>query len=134
MNSKDRLAIVASLQQQEIEMIDTKGREYTGGAALGNENDTLSNFKLVGERTGLHPLQAWSVYFLKHIDSIMTYVRDVAEAERDGRAIRELSEPINGRIVDARTYLGLLQCLIDDPQEPRPTHSQDDYLLEPIEF
>lgn len=126
MNAEQRLEVVSRLQRAELGMIDTKGREYTGGAEVGNQLDTLRNFKSVGERIAVHPLQAWSVYFLKHMDSIMTYVQDVAAVARDGGSLRELSEPIEGRIVDARTYLGLLQCLIDEGGSPFTTFLSED--------
>lgn len=107
MNANRRQSIVERLQQQEVAMIETKGREYTGGAELDNDLDTLANFKNVAEQTGMTPMQCWGVYFLKHISSIMTFI---ASPDREA----DMAEPIDGRILDARTYLGLLQCLIEE--------------------
>lgn len=117
MKSEERLKIIKRLHEDELAMIETKGREYTGGAEAGNDLDTLHNFKDVAEQTGMTALQCWGVYFLKHISAIMTYVKD---PERD------LSEPIDGRIMDARTYLGLLQCLIDEANGPAPCLPSDE--------
>jgi hypothetical protein len=106
-NAIERQRIVLALQEAEMRMIDTKGREYTGGAELDNDKDTLHNFKDVARQTGMSPLQCWGVYFLKHISSIMTFISDPS---REG----DMAEPIDGRIIDARTYLGLLQCLLEE--------------------
>lgn len=105
MNSATRRKIIEKLHAEELGMIKTKGREYTGGAEDGSEMDTLHNFKDVAAQVGNDPLQTWATYFLKHVSSIMTYVKDPSREA-------EMSEPIDGRITDARTYLGLLQCLI----------------------
>lgn len=107
MNAETRLEIIRQLQEAEIGMIDTKGREYTGGAEIGNERDTLANFKDVAKQTGMTPMQCWGVYFLKHISSITTFI---SSPEREA----DMAEPIDGRIIDARTYLGLLMCLIEE--------------------
>lgn len=78
---------------------NTKGEEYSGST------DALANFKRNGEVLGLDPKIIWSVYFMKHIDSIMSYTR-VGHVQSE--------EDISGRIKDAITYLILLQGLIID--------------------
>lgn len=110
MNSATRLAIIADMHQRELDIIRTKGREYTLGAEEGNDGDTLANLKNVAARTGTTPMQVWAVYFLKHIDAISSYVMDPR---------RDLSEPISGRIDDARTYLGMLECLVREGDADR---------------
>ena len=54
------------------------------------------------------------VYFSKHRDSINTFIRDM----ENGKSVKEieenLSEPINGRIIDAINYLLLLNSMIND--------------------
>ena len=64
----------------------------------------MANFKLVARNTGLTPLQVWSVYFHKHIDSIMTFVKK-GELK---------SESIDSRIHDSINYLLLLNGLIKE--------------------
>lgn len=108
MKDYERGGIIRKLHQRELELLQTKGREYTGGAEAGNELDVLHNFKDVAKQAGTTPLQAWAVYFLKHVSSIMTHIAD---------PYREMSESIDGRIEDARTYLGLLQCLLSEERE-----------------
>lgn len=119
MNARTRESIICQMHERELALIDTKGREYTGGAERGNEIDTLANFKQVAARSGMHPLEVWHVYFLKHVDAISTYVVDAVAADREAREQRETSEPIVGRIDDARTYLGLLACLLEEAEPPR---------------
>ena len=48
----------------------TKGKEYTHGKA-----DVLDNFKRIANEIGLAPLQVWSIYWMKHIDSIKSYIK-----------------------------------------------------------
>lgn len=120
MNADTRRQIIERAHERELALIDTKGREYTGGAEQGNDLDTLANFKRVAERTGLNALQVWGVYFLKHVDAIGTYLQDPT---------RETSEPITGRIDDARTYLGLLECLLVDLDPVEQRNSKPPYQL-----
>lgn len=107
MNAQQRKAVIKRLHALEMDMLKTKGREYTGGAEEHNELDTLANFKEVARMTGMTPLQCWGVYFMKHISSIMTFISDPSRQT-------DMAEPIEGRIVDARTYLGLLECLLEE--------------------
>lgn len=120
MNADTRRQIIERAHERELALIDTKGREYTGGAEQGNDLDTLANFKRVAERTGLNALQVWGVYFLKHVDAIGTYLQDPT---------RETSEPITGRIDDARTYLGLLECLLVDLDPVEQRNAKPPYQL-----
>lgn len=66
---------------------------YTGG-----NTDVLHNFKTVAERLGVTPMQAWAVYFLKHIDAIIS-----------GTCKPDLpvAEALEGRFADAINYLKL---------------------------
>ena len=75
----------------------TKAREYTQG-------DRLDNFKRLAKELGITPQQVLWVYLKKHLDSIASYVRTQ----------KVLSEPIQGRIMDARVYLSLLRGLIEE--------------------
>ena len=85
--------------------LDFKGHDYTGAA----EEDALANFKLVAHTTGLTPLQVWSVYFHKHVDAIMTFIKK-GELK---------SETIDSRILDAINYLLLLNGLIKETENAK---------------
>ncbi len=79
-----------------------KGRDYAG---TDHQADVNANFKRAGERWGIGTLQAWGVYFGKHIDAIETFIRTDGAAQ---------SEPILGRITDAVNYLFILLALLED--------------------
>lgn len=63
-----------------------------------NSPDVLANFKNVADRLNLTPLQAWGVYFLKHVDALTTYARDPNIPQ---------AEEIMGRYADAANYIDL---------------------------
>lgn len=83
--------------KEENEIAITKAHEYTQG-------DRLDNFKRIGNELGIKPELILYVYLKKHIDSIAHYIRTGTV----------LSEPIEGRIKDARVYLALLRGLIEE--------------------
>lgn len=83
---------------QTTEIMTTKGNDYAG------DEDVLTNFKTNASRLGLDPAQVWAVYFMKHIDAILTHVRD-GEVK---------SEPIEGRVSDAINYLILFAAMLED--------------------
>lgn len=83
----------------------TKAREYTQG-------DRLDNFKRIAAETGITSKQALWVYLKKHIDSIANYIKASADCMPGDQP--KLSEPIEGRIMDARVYLSLLRGLIEE--------------------
>ena len=112
MKVSDFKVFLTQMEAEEHEIMYTKGTEYTLGS-----DDKLANFKNVASTTGLTPLQVWSVYFQKHIASILNYVKD-------GKIY---SEPIRGRFQDARNYLALGIALIDELNAPQTTP------LKPIE-
>lgn len=87
------------VEREEVTMV-SKGKEYTVGS-----DDKLENFKMVAKQSGLDPIKVWFVYASKHWASICNYVKDGIEAS---------NEPIDGRIMDMRNYLALLQGIIEE--------------------
>lgn len=85
---------------QVTKMRDTKGKEYA------NSLDRFDNFNRLSKRLDLDRLKVAWVYFIKHIDAIESYIKT-------GKVI---SEPINGRIVDATTYLTLIGGMIRETE------------------
>lgn len=73
---------------------------------IGNE-DVLFNFKSVAARVGITPLQAWGVYFLKHIDALTALAKDSAIPQAEG---------IEGRFCDALNYLDLGYALYKEQE------------------
>ena len=104
MTAEKRIEICTTLFDREIEMLTIKGKAYAG------EGDSLANFKRNAERLDLTKYQIWAVYFNKHIDSINNAIQQSPDFPVDE------SESLLGRIVDARTYLGILQCLVEEDE------------------
>ena len=120
MYASRRHEIMQDFFESEEETLRIKGREYTLGAELDNDKDTLANFKNVGDMVqhtcsncnhteAIGPRKAWAVYFLKHVFSLLTHT---------AQADREISEPIHGRINDIRTYATLYACIDEDERIP----------------
>lgn len=82
---------------EEVKVGRTKGAEYTQG-------DRLDNFKRTAIELGISPKKVLWVLLKKHLDSIASYIK----------TDQVLSEPIEGRIMDARVYLSLLRGLIEE--------------------
>ena len=82
-------------------MRDTKGKEYAG------PRDRFDNFNRLSKRMGISRNQVWQVYFTKHLDAIESYIRD-------GQTYS--TENIQGRIIDAMTYLLLLAGMIEEDE------------------
>jgi hypothetical protein len=92
-------AVTTRLLTLAKSIVDKKRPDYT----IGNK-DVLKNFKSVGERLGLTPLQVWGIYFLKHIDAISSFAK----------GNKNPSEPIEMRFADALNYLFLGMALIEE--------------------
>lgn len=78
-----------------------KGNDYTRGKG---DLDRTDNFKMAGENTGVKTVQAWGVYFYKHISAIFRFLKE-------GRVE---SEPIEGRIHDIINYAILLLLILEE--------------------
>lgn len=83
-----------------LSIADAKRPAYTSGSA-----DVLHNFKAVAARVGITPMQVWAVYFLKHVDAIVTAARSPDTPQ---------AESLDGRFADAINYLQLGHALIGD--------------------
>lgn len=103
--SKQALAQLA----QQIEL--AKRPEYTG-----HSNDVLFNFKSIALRLKISPLKVWGVYFLKHIDAIISQTEENIEA----------SEPLEERFADALNYLYLGYALMEERDNDSRAKYADD--------
>ncbi len=97
MTHDEALILIEKMHQEEMAIAATKGKEYTQG-------DRLDNFKRIATELGISPKKVLWVYLKKHLDSIASYIKSE----------KVLSEPIEGRIMDARVYLSLLRGLIEE--------------------
>lgn len=98
MTNTDFETFRAIFHQECTDILFKKGADYSSDA------DRLANFKRLADRLGMHDMQVWAVYFIKHIDAILTYCRTLAVQ----------SENIRGRFADARNYLDLGLALIEE--------------------
>jgi hypothetical protein len=81
------------------EILLTKGHDYTGGS-----DDRLRNFKEIAGLIGVSPMVVWFTYFMKHVDSLATFVK-----------LGELkSEPPAERFKDVANYALLGAALAQD--------------------
>jgi hypothetical protein len=93
------------LLKEVVKMKDTKGKEYA------NSEDRFANFNRLAPRLGISNLAVCLVYLTKHMDAIESYCKT-------GKT--HSTESIQGRIVDAITYLTLLAGMIDQKELNRP--------------
>lgn len=93
-------AVQAEIFAKCVEMKTSKGVEYA------NSDERFGNFNRLAERLGVSRNQVLYVYLTKHMDAIESYIRF-------GKV---KSEPIEGRIVDAITYLTLLAGMIREDE------------------
>ncbi len=80
---------------------NSKGNEYSG------TEDTHANFKRLSKKLDIPKEKVLMVYLTKHLDSIDSFIRSGCNTEN-------LTEPIEGRIMDAIVYLSLLGAMIQD--------------------
>jgi hypothetical protein len=88
-------------QEDCADVLFAKNKDYA------SDQDVTANFKRLADRLGVSPMVIWSVYFTKHIDAILSYVKN-------GQAA---SEPIDKRFVDAANYLVLGMALIGEEEK-----------------
>ena len=111
----DRKKIIDRLIAEETLICDTKGREYSQGAELGNEEDVLNNFKQVGSlvhhkcsscghKEPIGAENTLAIYYMKHVLSLINHCSDPSREN-------DMSESIHSRVLDARVYPALLECL-----------------------
>lgn len=102
MTFKEADEILEILFQEEKDIAKTKAVEYTQG-------DRLDNFKRIGREIGIPAKVVLWIYLKKHLDSIASYIKSGTT----------LSESIESRILDARVYLHLLRCIIEEDKRPQ---------------
>lgn len=103
MNTKKYKAVSDALLGEAARIEDSKRPAYTA-----NNEDCLHNFKTVALRLGITDMQAWGVYFLKHIDAIISSAKDPATPQ---------AEALLGRFADAINYLKLGYAIYVESQD-----------------
>ena len=99
MTNKEFKRFVSGFRKAQDKLILSKGHDYTQG-----NPDRLHNFKEVARLTGLSPIQVWSVYWLKHVFAICTFIKY-------GKV---KSEGIDERFLDEANYNLLGKAILKD--------------------
>jgi hypothetical protein len=102
MNIAEYDAVAEDLMTLARSIETAKRPGYTVGSV-----DVLANFKRVSERAGITVEQAWAVYFLKHIDAIVSIMT---------KPDLPVSEEPPGRFADAINYLKLGFAILRERQ------------------
>lgn len=89
------------LLKKVVEMKNTKGKEYA------NSTSRFANFDRLANRLKQPRLVIALIYFTKHMDAIESYISN-------SRIYSE--ETIQGRILDAITYLTLIGGMIQEDE------------------
>ncbi|MDR3427797.1 hypothetical protein [Silvimonas sp.] len=97
-----------------VRLSKLKGGEYAG------DTDRLANFRRNGEQLDLPMEKCWAVYYNKHHDAVMQYIRDLSTGKG-----RQRLEPLGGRIDDMIVYLILFKAmLVERGEHELPTPSR----------
>ena len=99
MTNKDREKLIGDILKKCYKIRQTKGVDY----CLGSE-DVNKNFKSIGERLNLSPEKVLMVYALKHIDSIVSFLKN---GQLKG-------EPVREKIIDSVNYILILWTLLNE--------------------
>ena len=108
MTSNELRELKQSLEQQESNLLGTKGTEYI----VSNEN-RLKFFYDYAKQLDVDPKVVCAIFLMKHINSILNFAKTGVSG----------SESIDGRINDARNYLLFMSALaheqksVDDTPE-----------------
>ena len=91
----------------------TKGREYQSNNDERNTN-VFANFERGANLTGVQRETVLFIYLSKHWDSICTFMKDLQSGKGVAEIESKMSEPINGRFMDAINYLLILNSRVND--------------------
>jgi hypothetical protein len=104
------------LLKKVVYMRDTKGKEYA------HSDERFANFNRLALELGCSNLMVAWIYLKKHLDSIVSYVKDEQVYS---------VEPIEGRFVDAITYLTLMAGMVEEKRWQREKEEGLQKQLEP---
>lgn len=129
MKAKAFAKSIDELYERLKSLTASKGEEYKR-----REDNQFANFERGAQALGLTREQVLMVYLSKHMDSIVTYVKDRAAGQE-----KQYAEPISGRIDDAILYLLLLRGMaIENDGQCCPAGEgaarMQNYDRDPLEF
>ena len=103
MTKKQYENLRAHLEECASGVMSLKQPEYTG-----ESEDVLHNFKSTADLVGISPLEVWSVFFIKHVQSVTSHAKNPNLEE---------SEPIKERYVDLLNYIHLGYALVKEQED-----------------
>lgn len=101
--------------QESVQIMKVKGGEYAGS------DEKFANFNRLAVLQEIRRESIWFTYFVKHFDSLTTFIRRVNKGESISEIEATLSEPIAGRIKDMINYLLILYGMIEEEKEKAET-------------
>ena len=105
--SHERYAkLLAKVEEQIRSLSSLKGGEYAG------DTDRLANFRRNADALGVPMETIWAVYYNKHHDAVMQWIKDKQEGKT-----RQRLEGIDGRATDMIVYLTLFLALVEEGEE-----------------
>jgi hypothetical protein len=102
MDREELVKLNEQILSKVSDILKNKGEEYQ------KDENVFSNFESNAVELGLTRYQIWSVYFTKHVKSIVSAIKKSPKNPED----KKLSEPYEGRIIDAIAYLLLLNAMV----------------------
>jgi len=100
MTHEELIEVFEKIQKDAVETLKIKNRAYA------SNGDALANYKEASRFLGCSKYETWGNYFFKHVSSIFKAIRDNPESPVD------MSEGLRSRIIDAITYLGMLEAML----------------------
>lgn len=111
MDSEEFMALRDTFDRLCEGILEDKGKGYSREEQIAAQ-DRLGNFKRAAEACGADPLQVALIFFMKHVDSLCTWVTDMAAMRPDVFLPESAGEPIELRLADLRNYDELLLGLV----------------------
>lgn len=104
MNTNDFYNLNKEILEKVQELLTKKGKSYQ------TNEDVLSNFKELSYLLGMSKYQVWSIYFYKHIFSL---INSIKENPQNPASLDEI-ESLESRITDLIAYLLLFNAMIKE--------------------
>lgn len=103
MERKELQVYIDEIVENINKTLVSKGKEYQKG------ENVFSNFETNADDLGLTRYQVWAIYFNKHVRSILNSIKTNPNNPNNSN----LSEELEGRLMDAIVYLTLMYGMIN---------------------
>lgn len=103
-------AHVKQFTDEMKEVTLAKNADYCAGT-----DDSMHDYHAAAVESAITPMQAWSVFMMKHVRAIQRYIKTGSVS----------SEAIQGRFIDLANYAMLGSALVNDLEAKKSTPPQD---------